>query len=133
MNKRDEQKLRELNITSYQDEYTESKLLAKLQRVAKKAGAKVVYAALLGYYVVADKNVPFDAKAKIIGALGYFILPLDLIPDAIPMAGYTDDLTALFWALKSVYENVTPEIEAKAKSKLLDWFDQVDEADIQLF
>ena len=133
MDKNKENEFRKIDITSYQNEYSETKLLSKLQKVAKRAGVKVVYAVLLCYYVVADKSVPFEAKAKIIGALGYFILPLDLIPDAIPMVGYGDDLTALYWALKSVYENITPEIDAKARRKLLEWFEEFDESEINIF
>ena len=133
MDRNKEDELRKIDITTYQNEYSESKLLSKLQKVAKKAGVKVVYAVLLCYYVVTDKQVPFEAKAKIIGALGYFILPLDLIPDAVPLAGYTDDLTALYWALKSVYENITPEIDAKARKKLSEWFDEFDEEELNIF
>lgn len=127
------QDLSNIDITSYQNEYSEPKLIDKLQKVAKKAGVKVVYAVLLCMYVLGSKDVPFDAKAKIVGALGYFILPLDLIPDGIPLAGYADDLTALYWALRSVYENITPEIQEKAKEKLAEWFDDVNEEELQIF
>ena len=71
-------------------------------------------------------------KAKIYGA-GYFILPLDLIPDVIPVIGYTDDLVALVWALRTVYSNITPEIECKAKQKLFEWFDRVDSEGLDRF
>lgn len=130
---KDKHDITKIDITSYQKEYSEPKLLDKLQKVAKKAGAKVVYAVLLCVYVLSSKNVPFDAKAKIIGALGYFILPIDMIPDGIPLAGYADDLTALYWALRSVCENITPDIEEKAKRKLTEWFDTVDEDELRIF
>lgn len=133
MGKTDENDLRNTDFTPYEKVYSESKFLKKLQRVAHIAGKKVVYAALLGYYLLADKNVPLQVKAKIVGALGYFILPIDLIPDAIPLAGYSDDLSALFWALISACEHITPEMEEKAKRKMLDWFDEIDEEDIKLF
>lgn len=118
------------NIEKYQDRYNEGDLLTKITRAAKKAGIKVVYLALLLYYVLKSPKVKTADKGKIWGALGYFILPIDLIPDFIPVAGYTDDLAALLWAFYAVAKNVTPEIEAQAKQKLHDWFGNYDEADI---
>ena len=82
------------------------------------------------YYVLKSPKVKTADKGKIWGALGYFILPIDLIPDFIPIAGYTDDLAALLWAFYAVAKNVTPEIEAQAKRKLHDWFGNYDEAEI---
>jgi uncharacterized membrane protein YkvA (DUF1232 family) len=72
-------------------------------------------------------------KAKIFGALGYFILPIDLIPDAIPVAGYTDDLAALVWALKTIWNNITPDIQEQAYERLTSWFGYVDKSELKLF
>ena len=63
-------------------------------------------------------------KAIIIGALGYMISPLDVIPDAIPIAGLTDDLAVLLYVLKKVWTGIDPEIVEQAKSKLSRWFDE---------
>ena len=67
-------------------------------------------------------------KAMIIGALGYMISPLDVIPDAIPIAGLTDDLAVLLFVLKKVWTDVDPDIQQKAKERLSKWFDE-DEID----
>ena len=123
----------EEDYTSYGKNYSESGLWDKIKNVAKKAGCKVIYAALLCYYVLKDENVSTADKAKIYGALGYYILPIDLIPDAIPVVGFTDDLSALLWALHSVWKNVTPEMKDRAQSKLNDWFGSVDEGELKLF
>ena len=64
----------------------------------------------------------------IIGALGYMISPLDVIPDAIPIAGLTDDLAVLLFVLKKVWTDIDPEIQQKAKERLSKWFDD-DEID----
>ena len=56
-------------------------------------------------------------KTLIIGALGYFIFPLDLVPDFIPIAGFADDATALVAVIKMVFENITPAIKEKARNK----------------
>lgn len=116
----------------FRGKYTEDGFWSKITKVARKAGTKVVYAAMLLYYVMLDENIPRKEKMIVIGALGYFIFPLDAIPDFIPM-GFTDDLVALMYALKMVYDSITPEIEAKAKAKVYDMFGEVSEEDFQLF
>lgn len=118
------------DIEKYQGNYSEPKLLNKLPRVARWAGAKVVYAVLLLYYVLQSPNVSSADKSKIWGALGYFILPTDLILDFIPLAGYSDDLAALLIALHAVAKNITPEIKARAKAKLATWFSDIDHKEI---
>lgn len=118
------------NIEKYQDRYNEQDFIAKVTKAAKKAGIKVVYLALILYYVLKSPKVKMADKGKIWGALGYFILPIDLIPDFVPIAGYTDDLAALLWAFYSVAKNVTPEIESQAKRKLHEWFGDYDEKEI---
>ena len=116
------------DIERYQEHYSEPKLAGKLSKVAKKAGQKLVYAALLLYYVLKSPVVTKGDKTKIVGALGYFILPLDILPDFIPLAGYTDDLTAVIWALHTVWKNITPEIKAQAAAKTREWFGDFDQA-----
>lgn len=110
------------NIESYQSNYSESGLWKKVKSVAKKAGIKTIYMVLLLHYVLKSPDVPLEDKAKIYGALGYFILPIDLIPDFIPIVGYSDDVTALAFALHAVWKNVTPEIKQQAQRKLKEWF-----------
>ena len=96
------------NIESYQTNYSESGLWKKVKSVAKKAGIKTIYMVSLLHYVLKSPDVPLEDKAKIYGALGYFILPIDLIPDFIPAVGYSDDVAALAFALHAVWKNVTP-------------------------
>ncbi len=105
------------DMEKYQKHYTEKGFWKKLGRTAKRAGSKVVYNALLLFYVLKDKNTPLKSKSIIVGALGYFILPIDLIPDLIPIAGFSDDLTALTAVVMAVSTSVTPEIKKKAEEK----------------
>ena len=58
------------------------------------------------------------------------ISPLDAIPDAIPIAGLTDDLAVLLYVLKKVWSDIDPEIQAKAKKRLSKWFDEDEIAEI---
>jgi len=102
--------------------YSEEKFWTKLKKFGKKAGSSVVYAVLLLYYTLQKPNVPKKAKATIIGALGYFILPFDLIPDFALGLGFTDDLGALGIALIQVAIYIDEDIKRKAREKLADWF-----------
>lgn len=61
-------------------------------------------------------------KMLILGALGYFILPVDAIPDFIPVAGYTDDLAALTAIYNIVKGSLGPEAARRAYEKLKEWF-----------
>lgn len=90
----------------------------------------MVYAAFILYYTLQSDKVSVKDKAIIIGALGYLISPLDVIPDAIPIAGLGDDLAVLVYVLNKVWGNVSDEIKEKAKSKLEKWFDEDEIAEI---
>lgn len=118
------------DVEKYQYNYSESKLLRKLSSAARWAGAKVVYAVLLLYYVLRSDEVPLKEKSKILGALGYFILPADMVLDFIPMLGYSDDMAALLWALHSVATNISPQIKFKAKERLGELIKSYDEQKI---
>lgn len=104
--------------------YSEEAFWGKIKKFGKKAGCKVVYAALLLFYCLKDKKVPPWAKTVIIGALAYWISPLDAIPDLMPVAGYTDDLGTLLAALGVVATHINDDIRQKARVKLNDWFGQ---------
>ena len=103
-------------------EYNESSFWEKIQNCAGSAGTDVVGKALTLYYCLIDQDTPAWSKAVIIGALGYFVVPLDAIPDLIPVIGYADDLGGLASALAMVAMHLKPEHEAKAKERLRIWF-----------
>ena len=120
-------------IVEYADRYDEKAFWTKLSKFGKKAGIKVVYAALLLYYVLKSPETSGKDRAKILGALGYFLLPIDLIPDVIPIAGFTDDLAALTWGIICVIKSITPEVKAQAAAKLHEWFGDFDDTILELF
>ncbi|MBQ6652067.1 MAG: DUF1232 domain-containing protein [Prevotella sp.] len=111
------------DFMSYKDKFSTEKFVEKISRIAKRAGAKLVYAALLLYYTLENDKVSIKDKAIIVGALGYLISPLDVIPDAIPIAGLGDDLAVLVYVLHKVWGEVSDEVRQKAKAKLNTWFD----------
>jgi len=116
---------------NYANKFSQSEFVEKISRIAKRAGAKLVYAALILYYTLQSDKVSKADKAIIIGALGYMISPLDVIPDAIPIAGLTDDLAVLLYVLKKVWTGVDPDIIASAQEKLSKWFDADEINEIQ--
>jgi uncharacterized membrane protein YkvA (DUF1232 family) len=119
------------NYDKFRKFFTESDFWEKIQEVARKAGIKISYAALLLYYVLRSPATPSSDRMKIIGALGYFILPVDLIPDYLPVIGFSDDLAALTWALYSVAKNITPEVKVQAQEQLGKWFKDYLPSDIE--
>jgi uncharacterized membrane protein YkvA (DUF1232 family) len=112
------------DFMNYANKFSQSEFVEKIARIAKRAGSKLVYAALILYYTLQSDKVSKGDKAIILGALGYMISPLDVIPDAIPIAGLTDDLAVLLFVLKKVWSGIDPEIMEKAKEKLSKWFDE---------
>ena len=118
------------DFMSYANKFSNSEFVEKIARIAKRAGAKLVYVALILYYTLQSDKVSTTDKAIIIGALGYMISPLDVLPDAIPIVGLTDDLAVLLYVLKKVWGNVEPDIKDKAMQKLTKWFDQEEISEI---
>ena len=118
------------DLVKYEKYYSEEGFWTKLSHFATKAGQKVAYVALILFYLLKSGNIPLTDKAYIIGALGYLILPIDLIPDSIPFFGFTDDFAALFFVFNHVKANITDDIKAQAKSKMRDWFDNVDDVEL---
>jgi uncharacterized membrane protein YkvA (DUF1232 family) len=100
----------------------ESSFWEKIKGYALTAGKEVIEKALLLYYALIDSDTPIWAKTVIIGALGYFITPIDAIPDLTPVVGYSDDLGALAYALAIVVAHIKPEHKIKAQEKLKTWF-----------
>ncbi len=119
------------DFMNYANKFSQTEFVEKISRIAKRAGSKLVYAALILYYTLQSDKVSKADKAIIIGALGYMISPIDVIPDAIPIAGLTDDLAVLLYVLKKVWIDIDPEIMEQAKNKLSKWFDEEEIKEIQ--
>ena len=122
----------QLNFNEYKSYFSGPKFWGKVRSVAMTAGAKAIYVALVLYYTLSATTTSIKDKGIIYGALGYFILPLDLIPDAIPMVGFSDDLAALVAAFWAVHKNITPEVIDQARTKLAQWFPDIRDEDIDI-
>jgi uncharacterized membrane protein YkvA (DUF1232 family) len=110
------------SVEKYQRHYSEESFWAKLGKSAKRVGLAAVEQALRLFYVIKAPGAPKWAKGVAVGALGYLILPIDLIPDFIPVIGFTDDAAAIAAALVTLEVYVTQEIKDAAKRKLGEWF-----------
>ncbi len=118
------------NLNRYAEFYNPNALFEKIKKFAKKAGVKTIYVVLILYYATFDKALPVKDRLMVLAALGYFIIPLDLIPDALP-GGFADDAGALFYVVKHIWNNLSEETFNKAKLKLTEWFGDVDETQLK--
>ena len=107
----------------FSKKYNDSSFWKKIKTYAVNAGRDVIEKALILYYCLMDRDTPGWAKATIVSTLGYFVIPIDVIPDFIPVAGYSDDLGALVCALAMVAVHIKPEHKEKANEQLRVWFD----------
>ncbi len=88
----------------------------KLQRVA----ARLPFAEdlLSAYYCAFDGHTPLQVRAALLGALAYFVLPIDTMPDLLPLLGFTDDAVVLVTALRMVSAHITDAHREAARQAL---------------
>jgi uncharacterized membrane protein YkvA (DUF1232 family) len=73
---------------------------------------------LAAYYCAFDRQTPNHVRVILIGALAYFVMPFDVVPDLLPMLGYADDAAVLAAALKAVTDAIRPEHRDAARRML---------------
>jgi uncharacterized membrane protein YkvA (DUF1232 family) len=98
--------------------YSAPRLWLTLKKASASAGRKTLLTALTLFYCLQDRDTPTWAKGVIVGALGYLVLPTDLIPDIIPGAGFGDDWGALVAALGTVAAYIKDEHKMKATAQV---------------
>jgi uncharacterized membrane protein YkvA (DUF1232 family) len=74
--------------------------------------------AVAAYYCALDPKTPLQVKAILLGALAYFVIPADMIPDFIAWLGFTDDAVVLAAAIRSVAPAITESHREKARAVL---------------
>ena len=94
----------------WRDGGDERSLRQAFWRTTRRVGARIPFAAdlLAAYYCAFDRETPLQVKATLLGALAYFVLPLDGIPDVMPLIGFTDDAAVLATAIKLVAGHIQP-------------------------
>lgn len=102
--------------TAERETYVRASFWDKLKGVA----AKIPFAesAVAAFYCAVDPATPARVKLTLMGALAYFILPIDVVPDFIPLLGFGDDAAVLALAIKLVGDQITPEHRARARDML---------------
>ncbi len=102
-----------------QEGFVKEGVLAKLLR---RAGRTIARPALECYEMLVDGATPHQARLTVLAALTYLMVPLDLIPDFLPAAGFSDDMVALTALLGLCSRHITPAIRTRAKDRLERWF-----------
>ncbi len=113
-----EDDIRNVNMDAYAKNYSEDNLWDKVRENVSSIGLTVIYKAFQLYYVAQSDSCPMKVKAGIIGALSYLISPFDLVPDFIPVVGYSDDALAIAFALAAAQMYITDEVKQKAKNRI---------------
>jgi uncharacterized membrane protein YkvA (DUF1232 family) len=92
-------------------------------RKTRRVAASIPFAEdlLAAYYCAFDQATPLQVKMALIGALAYFVLPFDAIPDVLPVLGFTDDAAVLASTIKLVASHIRPEHRMVAKTKLAEF------------
>ena len=114
--------MRELITTPSPEQYSESSFWQKLALFGRLAGYEVVEKALWLYYAAERPDTPKWAKATVYGALAYFVMPIDVVADILPITGYTDDLAVLVLAVTTIGGYVDAQVKEKAAAQLARWF-----------
>ena len=118
------------NLNKYKKEFSILKLWQKLAKVSKKLGVKVVYTILLLFFAYRRKDTPTWAKSIVLGTLGYFLSPIDAIPDLTPIIGYTDDIGVLSFGMVTIAAYINKDVKEKARATLSSWFNSYEEEDL---
>ncbi len=96
----------------------------KLKRVATKL--PFAEDLLAAYYCAFDRQTPRHVQAALLGAIAYFVLPFDFIPDMLPVLGFTDDAAVLATAIRLVSSHITPEHREAARTAMTRGLDEAD-------
>jgi len=106
----------------FKKKFSENKFWKKISTQVKKIGMKTIYMALLLFYAYKRKDTPLWAKNIVLGTLGYFISPIDILPDLTPLLGYTDDAGMLALGLVIISSYIDEDVKTNARKKLSSWF-----------
>lgn len=109
-------------VQGYAKKYSDENFFDKVTGVFKKAGLGLIYKALQLYYVAQRPDCPMKIKAAVLAPLGYFISPIDAIPDFTPVLGFTDDAAIIAAAIIFAQFYINDDVKRKAREKLASLF-----------
>ena len=101
----------------------EQKVRDRFWDVFARAAAQIPFAEDLvaAWYCALDEKTPRRTKAILLGALAYFIMPLDTVPDFLAVIGFSDDIAVLGMALAAIRSSLTDAHKAAARKALADF------------
>lgn len=99
---------------------SETSVRAGFWRTFRKAAGQIPFAEDLvaSYYCALDPRTPAKAKVVLFGALAYFIMPIDAIPDILAFVGFSDDIAVLTLAIATIRSNLTEAHRIAARHSL---------------
>jgi len=108
---------------AYEAEVIDSSVIDEgiLRKVLITAGRTLALPALEAFEILIEPSIPSQVRMSMLAALTYLIMPMDLVPDLVPIAGFSDDLVALTAVISLWSSHITPEIRSKARRKLDKW------------
>lgn len=116
--------------------YDDQKFLSKLKSVGLKLGFKGLHAVAVLYCALKSPKMEMKDKLIIVGALGYFILPIDLMADFLPVFGLVDDIVVVSKAVMAVIGHIDDEVKEEAHLLLKNTFGDkysYDQEELELF
>lgn len=119
-------------LDKYEKEHDEHKFWVKIKKVGTNIGVTPIYLVFLLYHSLISKSIPMNSKAPIVGALGYFISFIDIIPDLTPILGYCDDVSIIIGALGLIASQITEEIKENAKDSTKKVFPNISESEFNI-
>lgn len=114
-------------LSKYKKYFSIKRLSQKVSTSLDHFGQKGLYSVLLLLYAFKHKDTPFWAKNVVVGVLGYFISPFDVISDFTPIFGYTDDMSLVAFGLVAIASYVNEEVRFKARREFVKWYPQYDD------
>ena len=98
--------------------FSDNAFWSKLQSLSGNGWCEMLKQVVTLYVLLKDSSTSMTLKITLIGALGYFIAPIDAIPDLIPLLGYTDDMSIIGMLINQLSHAITPEIEQQVRALL---------------
>ncbi len=107
-------------MNEYESYYSESSFWSKLQALSGNGWCTLLKQALTLYVLLKVPTTPLALKVVVVGVLGYFIAPIDALPDLIPLVGYSDDMSLIGLTLQQLSSSITPSVEQEAEALMPD-------------
>jgi len=119
------------DLKSFREFFSIDRFKGKVKKVGVTLGVRLTYTLFLLYFAYRQKETPFWAKNIVLGVLGYFIAPIDGIPDLTPFVGYTDDFGMLTFGLVTIAAYISKDVRFAARAAVNKFFPDVVEEDFE--